>query len=111
MSEKAVILPERVWGRLASAADHRGVTVADLLTVAVEGLIATKRRDSRERLLSEIRAGVPDPVVAHRLGVPVEAVRRERRALGMRAPKFDRRAWPELMPQWALGSGEGKQHE
>lgn len=108
MNGKAVILPERVWGRLASAADHRGVTVADLLTVAVEGLIRTNRTDPRERLLSEIRSGVPDPVVAHRMGIPLEAVRQERRAMGMSAPKFDRRAWPELMPQWAMEERESK---
>lgn len=34
-----LVLPRKVWGRLASFADNRGVKVADLIADAIEGII------------------------------------------------------------------------
>lgn len=59
-------IPESVWGRLASVAETRGVTVEDLLVASITEVI--KPRSRQERIVQLAHAGLPDRVIAERTG-------------------------------------------
>lgn len=107
-SETATItIPLRVWGRLASQAEYRGVKVADLLVEAIEIALGKRAREVigentlAARVAAAIRDGLPDQVIARRLGVTLESVRMCRRGMGLKPVKFVRDRWPELMERKA----------
>ncbi len=85
-----VLLPEVVWGKLATVADDRGVSVEDILTSAVMQLIAPSTVE--ERIVQFARAGYPDAVIADRTGQLVARVGEVRRAAGVPANRFRRGA-------------------
>lgn len=64
-----VVMPERVWGRLASLAAERQATVGDLIADAVEGLVAP--RLARDEVPDRIRE-----VLAHmcEAGMGIESI-------------------------------------
>lgn len=78
-----VKLPDQVWGRLASVADDRGVTVEQLLIAAVAEVV--KPRDRRERVLHYVRAGYTDARVAEATGELKHYVGDVRRRAGLPA--------------------------
>lgn len=79
--EVNVTLPRSVWGRIASIADDRGITVQDLLVAAIGSVL--QPRDRRERVLQALYAGLPDGVVAERTGELRQYVAQVRRAEGL----------------------------
>ena len=98
MNERTVpvYLPEHVWGRLASLADDRGVTVADLIADGIKQNLEVPLTID-QRIIRWNRAGVPDPVIAHRMDRTVDWVRRCRRRLNLPHRRFRRDDWPELL--------------
>lgn len=85
-----VHLPEIVWGKLATVADDRGVTVEDILTTAVMQLIAPSTAE--ERIIQFARAGFPDAVIADRTGQLLARVAEIRRGAGIPANRYRRSA-------------------
>lgn len=75
-----VTLPEPVWGRLASIADRRGVTVADLIADAVQALVSAPAHDVRAHLVPVVVPEVHDRLAE--LKAEVDAARES----GWRAP-------------------------
>lgn len=78
-----VTVPLHVWGRLASEADNRGVTVEDVLVTAINHVIQPKGR--RELIIAAVRAGFTDAEVAAQTGELVGFVASVRRSAGLRA--------------------------
>ena len=81
-----VYLPEPIWGRIATIADDRGVSVEDLLTTAVMQIISPGTVE--ERIVDLVRAGFPDKVIASRTGEVVGRVANIRRNAGLAPNKF-----------------------
>lgn len=81
-----VYLPEPIWGRMATIADDRGVTVEDLLTTAVMQIIAPATVE--ERIVELVRAGFPDRVISTRTGEVVGRVATIRRRAGLAPNRF-----------------------
>jgi len=74
-------LPRRVWGRLASEADHRGVEVGQLLADAVSKVI---RRSYREAVVIGMAVqGHSDRVIGELTGESAEFIKRARRGVGI----------------------------
>ena len=93
-----VNIDDRDFWALANKAEQQGVKVADLLAAMFRTGTAVPARGMRPVVLRDkvaelIDAGIPDPVIAHRLGEPLEMVRSVRRQLGLRPVRFDRRRW------------------
>ena len=82
---KQVTVPERVWGRLASEADNRGVTVEDVLVEAINHVI--RPQDRREQIVVLALAGWTDRDIAERTGEVVGFVATVRRQAGIPANK------------------------
>jgi transcriptional regulator of acetoin/glycerol metabolism len=90
MSDKVTVpvtMPRHVWGRLASVADKRGVTVADVIASAVAANITVPKPRERakhpgavesEHINEQLRAllarGATPADIAARLGVSRSAV-------------------------------------
>lgn len=91
--------PKDVW-RIEEIAETEHITPGE----ALRRMLAAKRvtpkraaqRDTYEYIEALVKAGKPDPVIAHRSGEPLETVRRIRRGLGYPAARFNRAEWPEL---------------
>lgn len=83
METMNVTVPVNVWGRLASEADTRGVTVEDILVAAINHVIRPQGR--REMILAFVRAGFTDAEVAAQTGELVGFVASVRRSAGLRA--------------------------
>lgn len=83
-----VTVPLHVWGRLASEADNRGVTVEDVLVTAINHVIQPKGR--RELIIAAVRAGFTDAEVAAQTGELVGFVASVRRSAGLRANRWRR---------------------
>lgn len=84
----SVILPDDVWGLLATVADDRDTTVSDLLVAAVAQIV--KPRDRRERVLLLVRAGFTDALTAERTGELRQYVGSIRRGAGLPANRQKR---------------------
>ncbi len=80
-----VTLPEPVWGRLASIADRRGVTVADLLAGAVRALVSAPAHDVRAHLVPVVVPEVHDRLAE------LDAELNAARASGWRVPNRSRK--------------------
>ena len=98
MNQKTVpvYLPEHVWGRLASMADDRGMSIADLIADGIKQNLQVPLTID-QRIIRWNQAGVPDTVIAHRLDVTVDWVRRCRKRLNLPHRRFHRYDWPELL--------------
>lgn len=81
---KTITIPLQVWGRLASEADNRGVTIADLLVATVQQIIRPPAGRS-EMVAALVRAGFTDREVCERLGEQRSYVAQQRRAAGLAA--------------------------
>ena len=81
----SIELPQHVWGRLATVADDRGVSMSDLLTAAVGDVLRPQGR--KERILQAVRAGLSDNLVAERTGELRQYVASVRRKAGLPANK------------------------
>ena len=85
---RAVFVPEVIWGRLASVADDRGVSVEDILVAAITDLTAPATVE--ERIVQLVRSGLTDAAIAGRTGEFVARVRAVRRAAHLPANRFIR---------------------
>lgn len=91
-----VNIDDRDFWQLANRAEREGVKVADLLAAMFRTAGGMKQYAPvvfRDHVAELAHAGIPDPVIAHRLGQPLESVRAARRALGITAVKFRREHW------------------
>lgn len=88
-----VALPEPVWGRLASIADARGVSVADVIGKAIAAemkprpLLHSVSFKRRQVVVSLVEAGHTDRFIAEATGELVQYVRDARRDAGLPANK------------------------
>lgn len=81
---------------LANRAERQGVKVADLLVGMIRagrGLGKARPVVFRDRVAELVAAGIPDPVIAHRLGEPIGAVGVARRSIGLKPVRFVRSEW------------------
>jgi hypothetical protein len=81
---KTITIPLKVWGRMASEAESRGVTIADLLVAAVQQVIRPPAGRS-EMVVSLARAGFTDREICERLGEQRSYVSDQRRSAGLPA--------------------------
>jgi hypothetical protein len=81
---KTIAVPLKVWGRLASEAENRGVTIADLLVAAVQQIIRPPAGRS-EMVVSLALAGFTDGQICERLGEQRSYVAEQRRNAGLPA--------------------------
>lgn len=90
-------LPDRIGWAMTDIAEKRNTTLPLLITGMVLKVFTPKASGAaptfRDRVHTEWEKGAPDPVIAHRLGEPVEQVRVARRALGLGPRKFAREQW------------------
>lgn len=85
---RAVFVPEAIWGRLATIADDRGVSVEDILVGAITDLTAPATVE--ERIVQLVRSGFTDAAIAGKTGEFVARVRVVRRAAHLPANRFTR---------------------
>jgi hypothetical protein len=85
---RQVTIPEAVWGKLASAAEMRGVTVEDVLVSAISSV--TEPQSTRERVLAMVRAGLADATIADHVGLLLYQVAQIRRNAHLPANTFGR---------------------
>lgn len=85
---KAVIVPSKVWGRIASIAEDRGTTVEEILVAALKEIVRPTNR--HERVLQLVRAGLTDARVAERTGELKNYVANVRRQAGLKANRQPR---------------------
>lgn len=78
---KAVYFPENLWGKLATIADDRGVSIGELIVAAV-GRIASPLT-VEQRVVGLVRAGHPDALIAGETGELLHRVANIRRAAGL----------------------------
>lgn len=81
-----VSLPENVWGRLASIADDRGTTVAEVIAETMTRLVPQPR--TVDAVVPLVLAGLPDKEIARRLDLTNLAVQTRRRAAGLPANRL-----------------------
>jgi hypothetical protein len=79
-----------VWGRLATVADERGVTVQELIVTALRPIITPDTLETR--VASYARAGLTDTQICELTGRDRAYVARTRRAAGIRANKKARQS-------------------
>lgn len=85
--------PRDVW-RLQTVAERRGVKVAAILRAAIRDAVAGEVPATVEDKVGDlVDRGVPDIVIARRLGVGLEYARKVRRGMGLRPVKFRREDW------------------
>lgn len=84
--EKSITIPTPVWGRLATEADLRGVSIADLLVATVQHLVKPPTTEA-ERIVFLARSGFTDRQICEQLGVTREKVSRVRLKAGVPAAK------------------------
>lgn len=92
-------LPDRIGWAMTDIAEKRTTTLPQLITNMILKVFTPKPSGAaptfRDRVHTEWDKGAPDPVIAHRLGEPVEAVRVARRSLGLAPRKFVREQWAD----------------
>ena len=93
----ALNIPDREWFELTGRAEKTNTRLQDLIITAVRGLLEDTPRKTTmgDRVRDLVADGIPDPVIAHRLNVPVEYVRSLRRRAGLEAVKFRREQWEQ----------------
>ena len=87
MTDKGVslTLPTPVWGRLATIADDRGVTVQQLIVTALRPYLSPETLEAR--IGDFARAGLTDGEICEMTGRDRAFVARTRRAAGIPANK------------------------
>lgn len=103
-------LPDPIAWALTDHAEKRGTDLPHLIGGMV--LKAFRPRADgqapsfRDRVEAEWEKGAPDPVIAHRLGEPVESVRVARRSLSLSPHRFYRDRWAAELsePQQIAGA-------
>lgn len=96
-------LPDPIAWALTDHAEKRGTDLPHLIGGMV--LKAFRPRADgqapsfRDRVEAEWSKGAPDPVIAHRLGEPVESVRVARRSLKLEPHRFYRDRWAAELSQ------------
>ena len=90
-----VNIPDREWFDLATEAERRGVKVGDMLAARLRGTPSSTYRPIvlRDRVTLLVEKGIPDPVIAERLGESLEVVRSVRRKAGLKPNRFRRERW------------------
>jgi len=91
-----VNVDDRDFWQLANRAEKEGVRVADLLAAlfrTAKDVRSFRPVVFRDKVGELVERGIPDPVIAHRLGESLESVRSARRGLGLPAVRFRREAW------------------
>lgn len=91
-----VNIDDKDFWQLANRAERDGVKVADLLVAvfrSANGLKQFKPVVFRDKVAELAHAGIPDPVIAHRLDASLDSVRLARRSMGIRAVRFRRELW------------------
>lgn len=91
-----VNIDDREFWKLANRAEREGVKVADLISAifrTAQDVKALRPIVFRDKVAELVDRGIPDPVIAHRLGEPLQAVRVARRSLKLPAVKFKRERW------------------
>lgn len=96
-------IPDRIGWALTDHAEARNMRLSQMIAGMVLKAFTPKANGSApslaDRVVTEWSKGTPDPVIAHRLGEPLESVRIARRSRKLTAHKFDRRKWAhELTP-------------
>lgn len=89
-SSRTVILPEKVWGRLVTRAEDRGVPVEEFIVAAVNQLITAQSVE--ERIVDLVRVGFPDRAIAERTGELLHRVAAVRRRAHLAPNKVGVRA-------------------
>ncbi|MEV4777481.1 hypothetical protein [Microbacterium sp. LWH12-1.2] len=92
-----VDIPDPIGWALTDHAEKRGTDLPNLIGGLVLKAFRPKADGKapsfRDHVEREWSKGAPDPVIAHRLGEPVEMVRVARRSLKLEPHKFDRAQW------------------
>lgn len=90
--------PKDVW-QIQEIAETEHITPGE----ALRRMLAKKRepkrsaqRNTHEYIEALVKAGIPDPVIAHRSGELLQQVRAIRKSLGYLPAPFARSDWPEL---------------
>lgn len=90
--------PKDVW-QIQEIAETEHITPGE----ALRRMLARKRepkrpvmRNTHEYIEALVKAGIPDPVIAHRSGELLQQVRLIRKNLGYLPAPFVRSDWPEL---------------
>jgi len=103
-------LPDPIGWALTDHAEKRGTDLPHLIGGMVLKAFRPKADGQapsfRDRVETEWSKGAPDPVIAHRLGEPVESVRVARRSLHVDPHKFKRDEWAAELsePQQIAGA-------
>lgn len=103
-------LPDPIGWALTDHAEKRGTDLPHLIGGMVLKAFRPKADGQapsfRDRVEAEWEKGAPDPVIAHRLGEPVESVRVARRSLGYAPHRFYRDRWAAELsePQQIAGA-------
>lgn len=103
-----VEIPDKIGWVLAGQAERHGMKVGQMIA----HMIITAHKPApdgsalslRERVRREWEKGVPDPVIAHRLGFTLETIRRHRRTLG-NPNRFRRERWEHELNSPPASSG------
>lgn len=87
-----VILPDRVWSRLVSAAEARDTTVTDLLVAAIRPFVTPqtphdRSRLRRARIIGLVQTGWPDRKISIRTGETRGFIADVRREAGLKPNK------------------------
>lgn len=103
-------IPDPIGWALTDHAEKRGTDLPHLIGGMVLKAFRPKADGQapsfRDRVEAEWSKGAPDPVIAHRLGEPVESVRVARRSLKLDPHKFNRGEWAAELsePQQIAGA-------
>jgi len=89
-------LPDHVWGRLASRADHRGTSVADEVADAIWTRLETDDHDAitptARNTLALHKLHRSNEEIAHELGISANSVAGILLAFGVHSPRGNRRS-------------------
>lgn len=81
---RTITVPENVWGRLASEADNRGISIADLLVVTIQKIVRPPTNRST-RVIELARAGFTDRDICEMTGETRNYVQTTRARAGLKA--------------------------
>ena len=86
---KTITVPLRVWGQLASEADHRGVKVEDVLVGAINSV---RLRSHRQAVIIGLAMlGHTDRVIAELAGEARDCIKQARNSVGLPANTTERK--------------------
>ncbi len=88
-----VYFPAKLWARLATVADERGVKIPDLIEASISSIATTVSFEATVE--AHVKAGLPDSAIARETGELLHRVARTRRRLGLEANRMIRGASKE----------------